>query len=161
MSHPRHGVGGLAVTATGACAFCAIVDEDAPAEIVWRSDRLLAFLDTSPLFHGHVLLVPTEHIATFDELPPAVMAEFGLAVQRLQRAVEAAMEADGSLLIVNNVVSQSVPHLHQHVIPRRRKDGLRFWLGPRHRYESDEQRAETAERIRAVLAAQDSGESRA
>lgn len=138
----------------GACAFCAIVAGEAPAEVVWRSPRLVAFLDTKPLFHGHVLVVPVEHVVTYDGLSPEAVADLAVAVQRIQRAVESAMDADGSLLIVNNVVSQSVPHLHQHVIPRRRKDGLRFWLGPRHPYGGPEQMASTGAAIREALAAQ-------
>jgi histidine triad (HIT) family protein len=137
-----------------ACTFCAIVAGDAPAEVVLRTDTLVAFLDVQPVFHGHVLVVPTNHVVTYDELDPTTVARLAVTVQQLQRAVEAAMDADGSLLIVNNVVSQSVPHLHQHVIPRRRKDGLRFWLGPRHPYDGAEQRAETGRRIRAALEAQ-------
>lgn len=136
---------------TRPCPFCAIVDGTAPAEVVFRSDDLVGFLDVRPLFHGHVLLVPTSHIATFDELPARLAEEFVLTVQRLQRAVQRAMDADGSLLIVNNVVSQSVPHLHQHVIPRRRNDGLRWWLGPRRPYESGEHSAATGAAIRAAL----------
>lgn len=143
------------------CPFCAIAAGGAPAEVVWRSEAFVGFLDTAPLFHGHVLLAPVDHVPTFDQLAPTLLAPFGEAVQRIQRAVEAALGADGTLLIVNNVVSQSVPHLHQHVIPRRRKDGLRFWLGPRHPYQSDEQRAEVAGRIRAALEAQGSAPSTA
>ena len=137
---------------SGGCTFCAIVDGTAPAEIVHRTEELVAFLDVRPLFHGHVLLVPARHIVTFDELPSAIALEFVLTVQRLQRAVEATTGADGSLLIVNNVVSQSVAHLHQHVIPRRRKDGLRFWLGPRHPYDSAEHMRAVGESIRDALA---------
>lgn len=136
------------------CAFCAIVAGSAPAEVVWRGDRFVAFLDTKPLFQGHVLVVPVDHVVTYDALGAEAVAELAVLVQRIQRAVEEATEADGSLLIVNNVVSQSVPHLHQHVIPRRRRDGLRFWLGPRHPYDGPEHLAATGAAIRAALEAQ-------
>ncbi|QGG95402.1 HIT family protein [Actinomarinicola tropica] len=135
------------------CAFCAIVAGEAPAHEVLRTERFVAFLDVKPLFHGHVLVVPTTHVVTFDELPAPYAAELAVTTQQVQRAVERATGADGSLLIVNNVVSQSVPHLHQHVIPRRRRDGLRFWLGPRHPYEGAEHAAGVAAGIREALAA--------
>ncbi|MBK5223468.1 MAG: HIT family protein [Acidimicrobiia bacterium] len=155
---PRHPAepadGTLAIhgpTTTRPCAFCAIVDGTAPAEIVLRTEELVGFLDTKPLFHGHVLLVPTTHVETYDQLDPGAVADLARTVQKVQRAVESAMGADGSLLIVNNVVSQSVPHLHQHVIPRRRRDGLRFWLGPRHPYGSAGEVRATGDAIRTAL----------
>lgn len=136
---------------TRPCAFCAIAAGDAPAAEVWRDDRIVAFLDIKPLFHGHVLLVPTHHVATYDQLEPTMVEHLAATTQRMQRAVETACGADGSMLLVNNVVSQSVPHLHQHVIPRRKGDGLRLWLGPRHPYRSDDEREATAAGIRAAL----------
>ena len=140
-------------TAARSCPFCAIVDRTAPASVVWRDERVVGFLDLRPLFKGHVLLVPVHHVATYDELPADVVPHLALVTQRVQVAVQAACEADGSMLLVNNVVSQSVPHLHQHVIPRRRGDGLRIWLGPRHPYASVDEREEVAARIRAALEA--------
>jgi histidine triad (HIT) family protein len=137
----------------GPCAFCAVVAGDAPAHEVLRTDRVVAFLDRHPLFHGHVLLVPTVHVQTHDELPGDLAGDWLAASQSLQRAVESATGAEGTLLIVNNVVSQSVPHVHQHVIPRTRGDGLRFWLGPRQRYTDEEHAAATAAAIREALAA--------
>jgi histidine triad (HIT) family protein len=134
-----------------ACAFCAIIAGDAHAHEVYRDDRLVAFLDTHPLFHGHVLLVPVEHVATYDLLPQSLAGEWFRVSQQLQRAVEKAMSADGSMLLMNSVVSQSVPHAHLHVIPRSKGDGLRFWLGPRHPYTDDAEAAGVAERIRAAL----------
>ena len=113
----------------------------------------MAFLDRHPLFHGHTLIVPTVHVQTHDELPLDLARDWLGASQAVQRAVEAATGAEGALLIVNNVVSQSVPHVHQHVIPRTRGDGLRRWLGPRQRYADDAEAAGTAARIRAALAA--------
>ena len=133
------------------CAFCAVVAGDAPADVVHRGPRTVAFLDTSPVFHGHVLLVPRDHVTTLADLPADDVADFFAFAQRLERAVESAMEAPGSLIMINNVISQSVPHLHLHVIPRRPKDGLRFFLGPRHPYDAPERSAEVARRIGAAL----------
>ena len=99
-----------------------------------------------------VLVVPTRHVQTYDELPEEFAGPWMRTSQALERAVESAMDADGSLLIVNNVVSQSVPHLHLHVIPRSKGDGLRFWLGPRHAYASPAEADAVAARIRAALA---------
>ncbi|MFL6139775.1 MAG: HIT family protein [Frankiaceae bacterium] len=135
------------------CPFCAIVAGDLAAEVVHDDEACIAFLDHRPLFHGHTLLAPREHVATLADLPQPLAGPLMLVWQRLQRAVEAATGADGSLLLVNNVVSQSVPHLHLHVIPRRFKDGLRFWLGPRVRYGGDAPSAAAmAAAIRAALA---------
>jgi histidine triad (HIT) family protein len=135
------------------CAFCAVVAGDLPAVTVDETPNTVAFLDHRPLFRGHVLLVPRPHLRTMVDLPAELVPEFFLQAQRLERAVEAGLGADGSLVLVNNVVSQSVPHLHLHVIPRNRKDGLRFWLGPRHPYSADHPAEDYATRIRAALAA--------
>lgn len=137
---------------SGACVFCEIVAGRGSAFEVLRTDAVVGFLDTRPLFRGHVLLVPTVHVRTYAELPLELATEWVDASQRLERAVEQATESEGSLLIVNNVVSQSVPHLHLHVIPRRKGDGLRFWLGPRRPYGSDAEARELADRIRRALA---------
>lgn len=136
----------------GRCVFCAIVAGEEPAEVVHRSPALVAFLDVHPLFPGHVLLVPTVHVQTYDDLPVDLAAEWLSTGQALQRAVEAATGAEGALLLVNNVVSQSVPHVHQHVIPRQRGDGLRHFLGPRRRY-APGQASAVGGRIRTALAA--------
>lgn len=135
----------------GPCVFCAIVAGDEPAEVVHRSQTLVAFLDFHPLFPGHVLLVPTVHVQTYDELPVELAGEWLTTGQALQRAVESATGSEGALLLVNNVVSQSVPHVHQHVIPRERGDGLRFFLGPRLRY-APGQAGQVGAAIRAALA---------
>jgi histidine triad (HIT) family protein len=134
------------------CVFCEIVAGRERAFEVLRTDELVAFLDTRPLFPGHVLLVPAPHVRTYAELPIQLAESWVRTSQRLERAVERAMDAEGSLMIVNNVVSQSVPHLHVHVIPRTKGDGLRFWLGPRHPYASDADAESVAARIRAELA---------
>jgi histidine triad (HIT) family protein len=141
------------VPSAPSCPFCAIVAGETPAEVVHADETSVAFLDHRPLFHGHTLLVPRQHVVTLADLPQPLLAPLCATWQRLQRAVEAATEADGSLLMVNNVVSQSVPHLHLHVIPRRFKDGLRFWLGPRVRYGgAAPSAAAMAEAIRSALA---------
>ncbi|WP_433028965.1 HIT family protein [Actinomycetospora sp. CA-053990] len=135
------------------CAFCAVVAGDAPADVVHSGPTTVAFLDTKPVFPGHVLLVPRTHVTTLADLPPDELAAFFTLAQRLERAVEGAMDAPGSLVLINNVISQSVPHLHLHVIPRRPKDGLRFFLGPRHPYGSPDESAAVARRIGAALEA--------
>ncbi len=134
-----------------ACLFCAIAAGAQPAERVYEDAQAVAFLDHRPLFPGHVLLIPRNHIATLAELPAAQVGAFFQTAQRLETAVERAMEADGSLVAINNVVSQSVPHLHVHIVPRRRKDGLKGFFWPRAPYRDDEQRRVTAEKIRAAL----------
>jgi histidine triad (HIT) family protein len=134
------------------CTFCEIVAGRLPAHVVHADDATVAFLDVRPLFLGHTLLVPRVHVETLPELPAASVSPFFSAGQRLTAAVQAATGADGVLNLVNNVVSQSVPHLHFHVIPRRRKDGLRLWLGPRQRYDSEHEAAGMAAAISAALA---------
>lgn len=129
-----------------------MVAGDAPADVVHHDDATVAFLDVSPVFAGHVLLVPRRHVTTLADLPADEVAPFFTLAQRLERAVEAATESPGSLVLINNVVSQSVPHLHLHVIPRRPRDGLRFFLGPRHPYASPGESAAVAQRIADALA---------
>ncbi|HEY2221203.1 HIT family protein [Actinomycetospora sp.] len=133
------------------CAFCAIVAGTADAHVVHTDVETVAFLDAKPVFPGHVLLVPRLHVTTMAELPAEQGPAFFALAQRLECAVETAMEAPGSLVLVNNVVSQSVPHLHLHVIPRRPKDGLRFFLGPRHPYRDTDEAAAVAQRIGDTL----------
>ena len=134
-----------------ACTFCAIVAGELPAVEVYGDEHVLAFLDHRPLFHGHVLLVPREHMVIMSDLPAERVEHFFRTAQRLERAVEKGLGTDGSMILINNVVSQSVPHLHLHVIPRNRKDGLRFWLGPRHPYTDAEPAEKYAALIRAAL----------
>jgi histidine triad (HIT) family protein len=121
------------------------------AHVVYDDERFLAFLDHRPLFHGHALLVPREHVDTVFDAPPDLLSGLALATQRLSVAVRDAMEAEGVFNAVNNVVSQSVPHLHVHVVPRRRKDGLRGFFWPRTRYRDDDEAAEVAASIRRRL----------
>jgi len=133
------------------CAFCAIIRGETPTVTILETERLIAFLDHRPLFHGHTLLVPKQHVRLLSELPAELVPEFFTTAQRLERAVEDGLGADGSMILINNVVSQSVPHLHLHVIPRNKGDGLRFWLGPRHPYDEAHPAEGYAEKIRAAL----------
>jgi histidine triad (HIT) family protein len=139
------------------CVFCDIVAGDVPGHLVAADDDTVAFLDTRPVFPGHVLLVPRDHHETLAELPPALIGPLFAAAQRLARAVEAGMDAHGTFVAINNAVSQSVPHLHVHVVPRRRKDGLRGFFWPRQRYADEADMASVAARIRAALVEGDAG----
>ncbi len=133
------------------CLFCQIVDHETPAHIVADEEQVMAFLDVRPLFPGHVLVVPKWHVETLPELPPALVGPLFGATRRLTAAVERAMGADGSFVAINNRVSQSVPHLHVHVVPRRRKDGLRGFMWPRQRYPDEAAMATTARSISEAL----------
>jgi histidine triad (HIT) family protein len=134
------------------CPFCAIAGGDAPAQRVLEDDLAVAFLDVRPLFPGHVLLVPRDHVETLPDLPVADVGPLFERVRRLAVAVPRAMGATGSFVAVNNVVSQSVPHLHVHVAPRTKGDGLRGFFWPRTTYRDDDHAAEVAAAIRAALA---------
>jgi histidine triad (HIT) family protein len=120
------------------CVFCRIVAGDAPAHTVWRNEVAVAFLDRLPLFEGHVLVVPTLHVETLGALAPEAIGPYFEVVRRLAVAVPDAVSAQGSFVAMNNVVSQSVPHLHTHVVPRKKGDGLRGFFWPRRRYETDD-----------------------
>jgi histidine triad (HIT) family protein len=133
------------------CRFCAIVAGEEPAAMVWEDEHTVAFLDIRPVFEGHVLLVPREHHETLPDLPAGLVAPFFSAGQVLARAVVDAMDAQGTFVAMNNVVSQSVPHLHLHVVPRRRKDGLRGFFWPRTKYASDQAMEEVAASIAAAV----------
>ena len=134
------------------CPFCAIVDGTAPTDLVYEDDATIAFLDRSPLAIGHVLLIPRAHVETIFDADAATLTALALATQRLARAVKAAMGADGVFVAQNNVVSQSVPHLHVHIVPRRFKDGLfaRGMVWRRVKYDGPAQMAETAAAIRSA-----------
>jgi histidine triad (HIT) family protein len=133
------------------CVFCRIRAGEVPAHIVLDEPDVLAFLDARPVFPGHVLVIPKGHYETLPELPSELISPLFGAVQRLCVAVPAALEADGTFVGINNVVSQSVPHLHVHVVPRVRKDGLRGFFWPRQKYESEEKMTEIAQAIQAAL----------
>jgi histidine triad (HIT) family protein len=129
------------------CLFCRIASGEVPAHIAYEDERFVAFLDHRPLFPGHALLVPRQHVDTLFDAPPELLGPLAEATQRLSVAVRDAMEADGIFNAVNNVVSQSVAHLHVHVVPRRRQDGLRGFFWPRTKYASEEEAREVATRI--------------
>ena len=133
------------------CVFCAIIAGDVPAPMVMRDDDVAAFLDARPLFKGHVLVVPRAHTPTLYDVPPAALGTLFAGVQRIARAVEAGLGVDGTFVAMNNKVSQSVPHLHVHVVPRKRKDGLRGFFWPREPYADDAEREAFAAKIRAAL----------
>jgi len=133
------------------CLFCRIVSGELPATIVYEDDDSLAFLDHRPLFPGHTLLVPREHVETLGELPAKLVAPYFEAAQLLSRTVESAMEAEGTFVAMNNRVSQSVPHLHVHIVPRRKKDGLKGFFWPRTKYKSDEEMEEVKKKISNTL----------
>jgi histidine triad (HIT) family protein len=134
------------------CAFCRIVAGEEPAHVVDADDRCVAFLDRRPLFPGHTLVVPRQHHETLADLPPALVTPVFAFARRLSRAMEDGLGAAGSFVACNNRVSQSVPHLHVHVVPRRPKDGLRGFFWPRQRYDGEEQMAEVATTLRVALA---------
>lgn len=134
------------------CVFCSIVAGDTPAHVVLDDDDVLAFLDVKPLFFGHVLVVPKRHVETLPDLPAEGVAPLFDRVRALSVAVPAAMGAEGSFVALNNRVSQSVPHLHVHVVPRKKGDGLKGFFWPRRRYDDDGHAREIAARIAAALA---------
>ena len=133
------------------CLFCRIVAGDEPATIVWRDDAVVAFLDVRPVFPGHCLVAPTAHHETLADLPAPEVGPFFTFVQRMSVAVPAAMGAEGTFVAVNNRVSQSVPHLHVHVVPRTKGDGLRGFFWPRTKYTDAAEAEGYAARLRAVL----------
>lgn len=135
------------------CVFCEIVAGREPAHVVLDDEVAMAFLDLRPLFPGHTLLVPRVHVETLADLPHELVEPYFSRAQRLSAVMEspAGMSAAGSFVAMNNRVSQSVPHLHTHVVPRNRKDGLRGFFWPRAKYASDAEAAEVASRLRAAL----------
>ncbi len=132
--------------------FCSIVAGEIGAELVLDEAGVIAFLDTRPVFLGHTLVVPREHHVTLGDLPADLVATMMLAAQRVSLAVVDAFGAQGSFVAMNNIVSQSVPHLHVHVVPRTKGDGLRGFFWPRLKYASDAEMVEHADRLRAALA---------
>ena len=133
------------------CLFCQIAGGSVPATVVLRNDDVIAFLDIRPVFKGHVLVAPRRHVDTLLELRHEALAPLFGAVQRVAGAVTEALGAQGTFVAMNNVVSQSVPHLHVHVVPRTKGDGLRGFFWPRTTYESDGEREDYGSRIRGAL----------
>jgi|SRR6185437_2998 histidine triad (HIT) family protein len=117
------------------CIFCNIAGAIVPAHVVYEDHNFIAFLDNHPLFPGHVLLSPREHYGTLLDLPAELAGTCMTTLQLIAKAVEAALDAEGTFIAINNRVSQTVPHLHIHVVPRRRKDGLKGFFWPRQRYQ--------------------------
>jgi histidine triad (HIT) family protein len=135
----------------GDCLFCAVVAGREASHVVLDEPDVLAFLDHRPVFKGHVLVIPRVHVVTLPELPAALLAPVFGAVARCAAAMVDGLGADGSWVAENNIVSQAVPHLHVHVVPRRRGDGLRGFFWPRQKYEGEAEMVDYATRLRAVL----------
>lgn len=135
------------------CVFCQIIAGSVPAHMVTDTTAGVAFLDARPIFPGHTLVVPRDHVPTLPDLPPDAVGDYFRLVRRVAAALPVALGAAGTFVAVNNVVSQSVPHLHTHVVPRTKGDGLRGFFWPRHRYASEEEAAGYAARIRDALEA--------
>ncbi|GAB1645146.1 HIT family protein [Krasilnikovia sp. MM14-A1259] len=133
------------------CLFCGIVAGTVPAFTVVDSPDAMAFLDVRPVFKGHVLVVPRPHVGQLGDLGPDLLPGFFALVQRVARVIPDALGSHGTFVAMNNVVSQSVPHLHAHVVPRTKGDGLRGFFWPRHKYASDDEAASYAARITAAL----------
>ena len=134
------------------CIFCRIISGAIPADIVWSTEHCVVFLDAKPLFPGHVLIVPRQHYETLSDLPETEIAPLYGCVQKVARVMESALGAEGSFTCNNNKISQTVPHLHVHVMPRRKGDGMRGFFWPRHDYTGDSHRAEVVEKLRKALA---------
>jgi histidine triad (HIT) family protein len=134
-----------------ACVFCDIVAGEVPAQVLFADDDFAAFLDSRPVFKGHTLLVPREHVVTLPDLPARLRDGFLERAQRLATAMVEGLGAQGSFVAMNNTVSQSVPHLHCHVVPRTKGDGLRGFFWPRTKYADDAEAAGYAERLTGAL----------
>jgi histidine triad (HIT) family protein len=141
----------MTASVTPACVFCAIASGSAAAHRVLEEEVCVGFLDSRPLFPGHVLIVPREHRETLADLTRAELTALFAAAQRVCVALEATLAADGTFVAMNNRVSQSVPHAHVHVVPRRKGDGLRGFFWPRHKYASDAEAADVAAKLRAAI----------
>lgn len=133
------------------CKFCKIIRGEQPGYEIFEDEVSYAFLDHRPLFPGHSLLVPKEHYETLIDLPPNLVAPLFSNAQLLAQAMEEGLEAEGSFVAVNNRISQSVPHLHIHVVPRRKKDGLKGFFWPRHPYKDQETLADVQKRLRQAV----------
>ena len=130
------------------CLFCKIAARSVSAPVVFEDETSLAFLDHRPVFPGHTLLIPKQHCETLADRPASLIQPFFAAAQLLSRAIESALAADGTFVAINNRVSQSVPHLHVHIVPRRKKDGLRGFFWPRQPYRTEQE----AENLRQTIA---------
>jgi histidine triad (HIT) family protein len=144
-------VASAVATPSPACAFCAIVQAPEPAFPVLEDESSVAFLDYRPVFHGHALLVPRAHVATLADLPDALIAPLFANARLLARAMEEGLQAEGTFVGVNNKVSQSVPHLHVHVVPRKRGDGLRGFFWPRQKYAGPDAMREVQQKLKEAV----------
>jgi histidine triad (HIT) family protein len=133
------------------CVFCRIVAREIPAATVYEDEQVIVFLDTAPLFPGHCLVCPKVHRDTMLDLEPALLSAVFTVAQRVAKALEDSIDAKGSFVCVNNRISQSVPHLHVHIIPRRPKDGMKGFFWPRRPYRDEEEMRQVAEKIRVAL----------
>ena len=134
------------------CLFCRIVSGELAATVVYEDDVSVAFLDHRPLFHGHTLLVPRTHVETLGDLPVSLVEPFFKTTQLLSLAVEAGLGAGGTFVAMNNRISQSVPHLHVHIVPRTKGDGLKGFFWPRTKYKGDEEMVAVKQLITAQIA---------
>ena len=134
-----------------ACRFCDIINDEKEADIVFSDDSTIAFLDKRPVFHGHCLIIPKEHVETVMDAPESLLERVMDNIKLLSIAVKNATECDGILIINNNVISQSVPHLHFHVIPRRNGELLAGFMRPRHPYKNRDEAEEARDRIRDAV----------
>jgi histidine triad (HIT) family protein len=135
-----------------ACVFCEIARGEIAALVVYEDETTIGFLDHRPVFHGHTLVAPRAHVDTLNDVSDDLIQPYFAAVRLVAQAVEQAMRADGTFVAINNKVSQSVPHLHAHVVPRRRKDGLRGFFWPRQKYRDESHAGEVAAEIRKAAA---------
>ena len=125
---------------TDSCIFCKLASGELPSHFVYQDEDSYAFLDNQPLFPGHVLLMPRGHYETLGDLPAHLIGPLFTTAQLIAKAVESALDAEGTFVAINNRVSQTVPHLHIHIVPRRRRDGLKGFFWPRHDYQDDSAR---------------------
>ena len=130
------------------CPFCSIINKHDKDSIIFEDNYTLAFLDNRPLFVGHTLLIPKAHFGTLTDLPEDLIYQFFLNVKIIDLAIQKAIPADGSLIAINNKISQSIPHLHVHIVPRKRKDGLRGFFWPRINYESETAKRDIIQKIK-------------
>jgi len=133
------------------CVFCQIAEGVEKSFVVYEDEHVISFLDKRPLFFGHCLLIPKKHIPTFYDLPSSLIKPFFSSAQKIGKAVEEAMTAEGSFIAMNNVISQSVPHFHIHIVPRNYKDGLKGFFWPRQQYSSEEHLREVQSKIKNLL----------
>jgi len=138
--------------AAGDCLFCAVLAGSEPSHVVLDEPDVVAFLDHRPVFKGHLLVIPRVHVVTLPDLPAELLAPVFGVVARCATAMVEGLGADGSWVAQNNIVSQAVPHLHVHVVPRRRGDGLRGFFWPRQKYDGEQEMVDYATRLRAALA---------